>query len=40
LINGKDLYDCGRLGNFVASRCITKIGARTGLPRLEDLKNL
>jgi ribokinase len=40
LIKGKDLYECGRLGNFVASRCITKIGARTGLPRLEDLKNL
>jgi len=38
LIKGRDLYQCGRLGNFVASRCITKIGARTGLPRLSDLK--
>jgi len=38
LMKGKDLYECGRLGNFVASRCITKIGARAGLPRLQDLK--
>lgn len=40
LINGKSLYECGRLGNFVASRCIMKMGARTGLPRVEDLKVL
>jgi ribokinase len=40
LIKGKDLYACGKLGNFVASRCITKMGARTGLPRLEDVKDL
>jgi len=38
LINGKSLYECGRLGNFVASRCIMKMGARTGLPRIEDLE--
>jgi len=38
LIKGKDLYECGRLGNFVASRCITKIGARDGLPKLSDLR--
>lgn len=38
LIKQKDLYACGRLGNFVASRCISKVGARTGLPRLEELK--
>jgi ribokinase len=38
MINGKDLYDCGRIGNFVASRCIMRLGARTGLPHLEDLK--
>jgi len=37
LVTGQDLYQCGRLGNFVASRCITKVGARTGLPRLSDL---
>jgi ribokinase len=40
LINGKSLYECGRIGNFVASRCIMKMGARPGLPRLEDLKLL
>lgn len=40
LISGKSLYECGRLGNFVASRCIMKMSARAGLPRLEDLKFL
>jgi ribokinase len=40
LIKGKDLYECGRLGNFVASRCITKIGARDGLPKLTDLQEM
>lgn len=40
LIKQKDLYECGKLGNFVASRCISKMGARTGLPRLEELKKL
>lgn len=40
LIKNNDLYECGRLGNFVASRCIMKIGARTGLPRLADLSNM
>jgi len=40
LIKGKDLYTCAKLGNVVASRCITKIGARTGLPTREDLQIL
>jgi ribokinase len=40
LISGKSLYECGRLGNFVASRCIMKMGARPGLPYLKDLKLL
>jgi ribokinase len=40
LIEGKSLYECGKLGNFVASRCIMKIGARAGLPHIEDLKVL
>lgn len=40
LIKRKDLYQCGKLGNFVAARCIEKMGARTGLPRLPDLKDL
>ncbi len=40
LMSKKSLYECGRIGNFVASRCIMKMGARAGLPRLEDLKFL
>jgi ribokinase len=40
LIKGRDLYECGRLGNFVASRCIQKVGAREGLPRLSTLERL
>jgi len=41
LIKGKGLEQCGRIGNFVASKCIEKIGARTGLPHLAELpKNL
>jgi len=37
LVSGKSLYECGRIGNFVASRKISRSGARNGLPRLEDL---
>lgn len=37
LISGKNLHECGRIGNFVASRGIMKMGARAGLPRLADL---
>lgn len=37
LISGKSLYECGRIGNLVASRGIMKMGARAGLPRLTDL---
>jgi ribokinase len=37
LLNKKSLYDCGRLGNFVASRCVMKMGARAGLPYVKDL---
>ena len=40
LIRGKDLYECGKLGNFVAARCIEKVGAREGLPRLSDLSKM
>lgn len=40
LVNGKNLLDCGRLGNFVASRCVMKMGARAGLPIAEDLELL
>jgi ribokinase len=37
LIKHKSLEECGRIGNFVASKCTTKMGARVGLPTLEDL---
>jgi ribokinase len=40
LVNGKSLFECGRLGNFVASRCVMKMGARAGLPSAEDLELL
>jgi len=40
LLNNKSLYECGRLGNFVASRCVMKMGARTGLPFAKDLAAL
>jgi ribokinase len=40
LVNGKSLPECGKLGNFVASRCVMKLGARTGLPVAEDLELL
>jgi ribokinase len=37
LINEKDLEECSRMGNFVASRCIMQMGARAGLPFAKDL---
>jgi len=37
LLHDKSLHDCGRLGNFVASRCVLKMGAREGLPYLKNL---
>ena len=39
LIKRRGLYECGRLGNFVAARCIEKVGARKGLPRLSALED-
>jgi ribokinase len=40
LIRHKSLEQCGRIGNFVASRCTTKMGARTALPTLKDLAKI
>jgi ribokinase len=37
LIKHMSLEECGRIGNFVASRCTTRMGARIGLPTLKDL---
>ncbi|MCW4006782.1 MAG: carbohydrate kinase family protein [Candidatus Bathyarchaeota archaeon] len=40
LLNGKDLLECGRIGNFVASRCVMELGARTSLPNAKALELL
>jgi len=40
LISNSSLSECGRLANFVASRCVTKMGAREGLPYAKDLMQL
>lgn len=37
LVHNRPLEDCGKLGNFVASRSVMKMGARDGLPAREDL---
>lgn len=37
LLNEESLFDCARIGNFVASRKVMKLGARAGLPYLKDL---
>jgi ribokinase len=37
LLKGKDLPQCGQLGDIVARLCITRIEAREGLPSLAKL---
>ncbi len=37
LLKNRSLYECGRMGNFVGSRCIMNMGARAGLPNEADL---
>lgn len=37
LIQNRSLEECGRLGNFVGSRCVMKMGARDGLPTANEL---
>lgn len=37
LIHSKSLRQCGEIGNFVASRCCQKMGARAGLPDTKEL---
>jgi ribokinase len=37
MVKGKGLAECGRLGDIVAQFCISKIGAREGLPTLKEL---
>jgi ribokinase len=40
LLNQRGLGECGRLGNFVASRKVLKMGARANLPYVKDLQLL
>jgi ribokinase len=40
LDNKNNLYECGRLGNYVASRSVTAMGARAGLPYAKDLATI
>jgi ribokinase len=38
LLSRKNINEAGKIGNFIASRSITAMGARAGLPTLHDLK--
>jgi len=38
LLSGKNLCECAKTGNFIASGCIMSMGARTSLPSLKDLE--
>ncbi len=38
LLKNKNLKECGKLGNKIASYCIQKLGAREALPYKKDLK--
>jgi len=40
LDNKNNLYECGKLGNFVASKSIITMGARAGLPYKKDLASI
>jgi ribokinase len=40
LDNKINLYECGRLGNFVAARSVTAMGARASLPYANDLASI
>ena len=37
LIKKKTIFNCGKIANLVASRCIMRVGARAGLPYVGDL---
>jgi ribokinase len=37
VVKGRGLAECGRLGDFVAKLCISRTGARHGLPTAEEL---
>ncbi len=37
-LKGYDVGDSARIGNYVASNCVKRVGARSGLPKLNELK--
>lgn len=39
LIKGYEYKVCGRIGNFMAARCIERLGARAGLPHRNGLED-
>lgn len=39
LLEGFELIQCGKLGNKLASLCISKMGARAGLPERREIEN-
>lgn len=40
LVKGKGIVECGQLGDFMAKLCISRTGARHGLPTEKDMKML
>ncbi len=40
LLSKMTLSKCGKLGNYVAAKCIQKMGARTGLPTKTEIDNI
>ncbi len=40
LVMREGLLECGKIGNYVASKCISRFGSREGLPYLAQLRNL
>jgi sugar/nucleoside kinase (ribokinase family) len=40
ILKKRSIFECGQLGNFVASRCVTRFGARAGLPYERELSLL
>lgn len=40
LLHGEPLDRCGKFGNTIAAHCIRKMGAREGLPTLNELNNM
>jgi ribokinase len=39
-LKGISLRECGLIGNFVASKCLSKMGSRSGFPKIEELTKI